>query len=85
MFDHIIIRQEKHLRGRTEQEIIDLLIAGIQEVDRKIKFEVVPKEVEALKHAMNMAQPGTFITALSDVIDNAIQVVQSYLDKEAGL
>lgn len=85
MFDHIIIRQEKHLRGRTEQEIIDLLIAGIQEVDRDIKYEVVPKEVEALKHAMNMAQPGTFITALSDVIDNAIQVVQSYLDKEAGL
>jgi cyanophycin synthetase len=85
MFDHIIIRQEKHLRGRTEQEIIDLLIAGIQEVDKEIKFEVVPKEVEALKHAMNMAQPGTFITALSDVIDNAIQVVQSYLDKEAGL
>lgn len=85
MFDHIIIRQEKHLRGRTEQEIIDLLISGIQEVDRGIKYEVVPKEVEALKHAMNMAQPGTFITALSDVIDNAIQVVQSYLDKEAGL
>lgn len=85
MFDHIIIRQEKHLRGRTEQEIIDLLIAGIQEVDKDLKYEVVPKEVEALKHAMNMAQAGTFITALSDVIDNAIQVVQSYLDKEAGL
>lgn len=87
MFDHIIIRQEKHLRGRTEQEIIDLLIAGIREVDveRNIKYEVVPKEVEALKHAMNMAQPGTFITALSDVVDNAIHVVQSYLDKEAGL
>lgn len=85
MFDHIIIRQEKHLRGRTEQEIIDLLIAGIQEVDKDLKYEVVPKEVEALKHAMNMAQAGTFITALSDVIENAIQVVQSYLDKEAGL
>ncbi len=85
MFDHIIIRQEKHLRGRTEQEIIDLLIAGIREVDKNLKYEVVPKEVEALKHAMNMAEPGTFITALSDVIDNAIQVVQSYLDKEAGL
>jgi cyanophycin synthetase len=85
MFDHIIIRQEKHLRGRTEQEIIDLLISGIHEVDKEIRYEVVPKEVEALKHAMNMAQPGTFITALSDVIDNAIQVVQSYLDKEAGI
>ncbi|MBL7934284.1 MAG: hypothetical protein JNM51_00570, partial [Bacteroidia bacterium] len=44
-----------------------------------------PKEVEALKHALSLAKPGTFITALSDVIDNAIDVVQSYLDKERGV
>ncbi len=29
MFDHIIIRQEKHLRGRTGQEILDLLVKGL--------------------------------------------------------
>lgn len=85
MFDHIIIRQEKHLRGRTEQEIIDLLLKGIHSVDRKISYEIIPKEVEAIKHAISTAQPGTFIIALSDVITNAIDIVQSYLDKEAGL
>jgi cyanophycin synthetase len=26
MFDHIIIRQEKYLRGRTEEEIINLIL-----------------------------------------------------------
>jgi cyanophycin synthetase len=31
---------------------------------------------------MNMAEEGYFITALSDVITNAIEVVQEYLDKE---
>ncbi len=85
MFDHIIIRQEKHLRGRTEQEIIDLLLKGINSVDKKITYEIIPKEVEAIKHAISTAQAGTFITALSDVITNAIEIVQSYLDKEAGL
>jgi cyanophycin synthetase len=29
MFDHIIIRQEKYLRGRTEEEIINLILEGI--------------------------------------------------------
>lgn len=85
MFDHIIIRQEKHLRGRTEQEIIDLILKGINSVDKKITYEIIPKEIEAIKHAISTAQPGTFITALSDVITNAIDIVQSYLDKEAGL
>jgi cyanophycin synthetase len=30
MFDYIILRQEKHLRGRTEENILNLLIEGIE-------------------------------------------------------
>ncbi|WP_396172108.1 cyanophycin synthetase [Flavobacterium sp.] len=82
MFDHIIIRQEKHLRGRTEQEIIDLILEGIQLANRPVTYEIIPKEIEAIKHAINIADDGTFITALSDVVTNAIDIVQEYLDKE---
>lgn len=82
MFDHIIIRQEKHLRGRTEEEIIDLILEGIQASGRNVTHEIITKEVEAIKHAINIADEGTFITALSDVVTNAIGIVQSYLDKE---
>jgi cyanophycin synthetase len=82
MFDHIIIRQEKHLRGRTEENITSLILEGIHSSGKEVTYEIIPKEVEALKHAMNMAEEGYFITALSDVITNAIDVVQQYLDKE---
>jgi len=82
MFDHIIIRQDKFLRGRLAEDIVKLLVEGIHEVNPKQSYEYIPKEIEALKHALDIAKPGTFITALSDVIDNAIEVVQSYLDKE---
>lgn len=84
MFDHIIIRQDKFLRGRQAEEIVKLLVEGIQKGNPKQSYEYIPKEVEALKHAFSLAKPGAFITALSDVIDNAIDVVQSYLDKERG-
>lgn len=82
MFDHIIIRQEKHLRGRTEEEIIDLIMEGISSSERTVTYEIITKETEAIKHAINSAEDGTFITALSDVITNAIEIVQEYLDKE---
>lgn len=82
MFDHIIIRQEKHLRGRTEDEIIGLIMEGINASGRNVTHEIITKEVEAIKHAINSAQEGTFITALSDVVTNAIEIVQEYLDKE---
>lgn len=82
MFDHIIIRNEKHLRGRTEENINGLVIDGIQSAGRDVTYEIIPKEIEALKHAINMAEEGTFITALSDVISNAIDLVQDYQAKE---
>lgn len=85
MFDHIIIRQDKFLRGREAQEIVDLLVEGIHAVDPNKSYEYVPKEVEALKHAFTLAKPGTYIVALSDVITNAIDIVQTYLDKERGV
>ena len=83
MFDHIIIRQEKYLRGRTEEEIIGLIMEGIKESGRNVTHEIIPKEVEAIRHAISTAQEGTFITALSDVVTNAINIVQEYLDKES--
>ena len=82
MFDHIIIRQEKYLRGRTEQEIIDIIVSGIGEANRNVSYEIIPLETEAIKHAIDHAEDGSYITALSDVVTNAINIVQEYLDKE---
>ncbi|RST26285.1 cyanophycin synthetase [Chryseobacterium lacus] len=82
MFDHIIIRNEKHLRGRTEEEINALVIDGIHSSGKNPSFEIIPKEMEALKHAMSLAEEGTYITALSDVVTNAIELVQNYQTKE---
>lgn len=82
MFDHIIIRQEKHLRGRTEEEIISLIMEGIKASGKSVTTEIIKREVEAIKHAISNAEEGSFITALSDVVTNAIEIVQEYLDKE---
>jgi len=85
MFDHIIIRQDKFLRGRKAEDIVSLLVEGIKECDPSKSYEYVPKEIEALKHAFTLAKPGAYIVALSDVIDNAIDMVHHYLEKERGL
>lgn len=83
MFDHIIIRQEKYLRGRTEEEIIGIIMDGIAASGKSVTHEIIPKETEAIKHAISTAEDGAFITALSDVVTNAIDIVQDYLDKES--
>jgi len=82
IFDHVIINQDKFLRGRKAQEIVDLLIEGIKSHHPEHSFEYLPTGVEPLKHALNMAQSGSFIAALSDVLENPVELIQMYLDQE---
>jgi len=85
MFDKIIICQEKYLRGRQQQELIDLLIKGIQEVKPDMEIIINNNGDDCLKYIMATAKSGSFITILSDTIDNAIGKVSEYLDKEFGV
>jgi cyanophycin synthetase len=71
------------LRGRTEQEIINLILEGISESGKTVTHEIISIETEAIKHAIENVEDGSFITALSDVVTNAIEIVQDYLDKES--
>jgi len=82
MFDKVYICQEKYLRGRTQQELIDLLLTGLQEVKPDMPIIVNNDGENCLQELMNKVQPGSFITILSDTIHNAIQKVTVYLDKE---
>lgn len=83
MFDHIIIHQAKFHRGRHPQAIVDLLIRGIRSIDPAIPCEQIPDETEPLAYAISKAQKGSFITALSDVLDNPIQLIRSYQNDPA--
>jgi cyanophycin synthetase len=85
MFDKIIICQEKYMRGRTQQAIIDLLLSGIHEIKPDMEIIINNNGEDSLKYIIATARSGAFITILSNTIDNAIVKVSDYLDKEYGL
>ncbi len=82
MFDEIIIRQDKNLRGRTEKEIIDLMMKGIISENDKKKVTVIPKEAAAIEFAIKNAKKGSFITICSDVIPDALEQIMKYKEDE---
>ncbi|MBL0103477.1 MAG: cyanophycin synthetase [Bacteroidetes bacterium] len=82
MFDEIIIRQDKNLRGRSEQEIIDLMMKGIQGDDTSKKVKIIPKESEAIDHAIKNAKKGSFIVICSDVVPDALDQILKYKEDE---
>jgi UDP-N-acetylmuramyl tripeptide synthase len=78
MFDHILIHQAKFLRGKTANELTDLLVQGINSENSSTTWERVADEVEPLKYALSKAKEGSFICALSDVLDKPIELVNEY-------
>lgn len=82
MFDRVVICQEKYLRGRKQQELIDLLLVGLKEVKPNIEIEINNNGEDCMKKLITNAKTGSFITILSDTIDNAIHKATYYLDKE---
>lgn len=82
MFDHILINQDKFLRGRKAEEIVDLLIEGITSANTNASYTYLPQGIEPLKHAIKLAKPGAFIVALSDVLENSDELVKGYLAQD---
>jgi cyanophycin synthetase len=82
MFDEIIIRQDKHLRGRTVENIVDLLKAGIAKVKSDMKVTVILKELEAIDFAISNAPKDSFITICSDVVTDALAYIQKLKNEE---
>jgi cyanophycin synthetase len=81
-FDEIIIRQDKHLRGKTEEELIQMLQDGINMVDPNKKRTIIPSEKEAITYAIKHAVPGSLIVLSSDVIPAALDLVKHYKELE---
>ncbi len=82
MFDEIIIRQDKNLRGKSESELINMLDSGIRMKDPNKKTTIIPSERDAITHAVQNAQKGSLIVLCSDVVPDALELVKELKDKE---
>ncbi|MEO7210237.1 MAG: cyanophycin synthetase [Chitinophagaceae bacterium] len=82
-FDEIIIRQDKNLRGRTAEEIVNLLVEGINMSKKSdIPITIIYNEKEAIMYAYNTAKPGSLVTIMCDVVAEALDLIKGLKEKE---
>lgn len=81
-FDQIIIRCDKNLRGRTAEEIIDLLKAGIEKVNPAIPTITIANENEALEYIYANQIPGALYTVMCDVVAGALDKIKELRARE---
>ncbi len=82
MFDRIIIRQDRNLRGKSADEIIELLVKGIAQIDPNKEITVIKKEEEAIRYAIGTAPKGSFVVLCSDVVPDALELVMRLKEQD---
>lgn len=82
MFSEIIIRQDKNLRGKTEDEIIGLITKGIREINPDMKITSFKKETDAITYAIKNVRKGVFLTICSDVVPDALDQIMKLKEQE---
>ncbi len=82
IFDEIIIRCDKNLRGRTAEDIILLLQQGIANVNPNMPVKVIPNENEALEYIYAKPIPGALYTVMCDVVSGAMEKLKELKERE---
>jgi cyanophycin synthetase len=83
-FDRVVIRAGNYLRGRSEQEMFDLLKDGIDQSDNKPQVRIIPDSRTAIHHAIKHARKGELVVTLADLVPKDISYVQEYRDEING-
>ncbi|MEO6301948.1 MAG: cyanophycin synthetase [Bacteroidia bacterium] len=82
MFDEIIIRHDKDMRGRPRAEVTELLVQGIMQENKNAVINVISDELEAIQFAIDNAKKGAFIVLCTDSIQDSIEYVKNRLADE---
>ena len=79
-FERIIIRAGNYLRGRSLENMFQMLQEGIAESENKPQVRIIQDSREAIHHAIKHARKGELVVTLADLVPKDIGYVQEYRD-----
>ncbi len=81
IFDRVIIREGNYLRGRTKEEMYQLLQDGVAASENKPHVKIIDDSREAIHTAIKNGRKGELIVTLADLVPKDIAYVQEYRDE----
>lgn len=82
MFDEIIIRNDRDLRGKSSEYLTALLRNGINKTDPKKLVTLAGSEAESIKYAIRNARKDSLIVLCSDAVSDSLQLLNDLKQKD---
>ena len=80
-FDRIVIRRGNYLRGRSEENMFQLLQEGIEQSGKTPQVRVIAESRDAIHHAIKHGRKGELVVTLADRVPDDIRYVQEIRDE----
>lgn len=84
LFDELVIRHDKDGRGRTNQQITELLLKGL-DINKHQQVKIISDEIEAITYAVNKAQEQHFIFIAVENVFKSIKFLKRLQNKKVVL
>ncbi|GAA4374972.1 cyanophycin synthetase [Hymenobacter koreensis] len=78
IFDEVILRQDKDLRGKTAEEIERLMRAGLTADKPDLPITYIEREMDAIDHVLQTAREGSVITIFTENIGATIRKLEEF-------
>ncbi len=82
LFDEVVIRHDKRLWSSKDQEMVMLLLEGIQQSDPHKPVKVIPDEEQAIHYLIDSALPGSIITLCCNNVLATVEMVRKHQSQE---
>jgi cyanophycin synthetase len=76
MYDDIIIKFDRDLRGRSEESTVQLLGQGIQDIKPDLDYKVIADTKSAIHFAIDTAEKGSYVVICADDAIQTLKIVQ---------
>ena len=80
-FERIVIRQGHYLRGRTAENIYELLQKGIAQSEASPQVRIIADSRDAMQHAIKNGRKGELVVTLADRVPDDIAFLHDIRDK----
>ncbi|QIX60637.1 cyanophycin synthetase [Hymenobacter sp. BT18] len=78
MFDEIILRQDRDLRGKTAEELRELMTRGLQLDNPGVAINYIEHEMDAIDHALQTAPDGSVVVMFTENISGTLKKLDEF-------
>ncbi|GGG56114.1 cyanophycin synthetase [Hymenobacter glacieicola] len=68
IFDEVVLRQDRDLRGKTAEELHEIMTRGLRLDNPELPITYIENEMDAIDHVLNTAQPGSVVVLFTENI-----------------